>query len=101
MMLAFIVKIMLHYIKHYITFVIKDPAISKTEGYKPYDDGIKEDIFIKDSEGDVLVGQVWPGETVYPDFFNPKTKDYWVSHIKEFYETQAKFDGLWIVSIFM
>ena len=78
--------------------MFQDPAIKTMKGYKPYDDGVREDIFIKDENGDILEGQVWPGKTAYPDFFNPNTSLYWFNQIKEFHE-KFHFDGLWIVSI--
>lgn len=42
--------------------------------------------------------QVWPGQTVYPDFFHPKAFDYWYQLVSDFIKILA-FDGLWIVSI--
>ncbi|KAG2781014.1 hypothetical protein Pcac1_g9204 [Phytophthora cactorum] len=37
------------------------------------------DIFIKDTSGKPYLGQVWPGPTVFPDFFHPNVKSYWAS----------------------
>lgn len=81
---------------HYILML--DPAISSSQqqGYKPYDDGIANDVFVKDYQGNNLQGVVWPGNTVFPDFFKPNTSDYWYNQIKEFYDNTIKFDGLWI-----
>ena len=70
------------------------------------------DIFIKDSDGKPIVGtvrysvvkllsykasyQVWPGKTVFPDFFHPQGPAYWEQQVKAFHDKVA-FDGLWIV----
>lgn len=78
---------------HYI--LMTDPAISTTTGYEPYDDGVENNIFIKDDKDKILVGKVWPGDTAFPDFFNPNTSIYWHKHISNFHEL-IKFDGLWI-----
>ncbi|XP_033641301.1 lysosomal alpha-glucosidase-like isoform X2 [Asterias rubens] len=81
---------------HFIPIV--DPAISSTQApgtYSPYDAGIVGDVFVKNSSGNPLVGKVWPGETVFPDFFNEKTKSWWFDQIKDFH-AQIHFDGIWI-----
>ncbi|XP_064599991.1 lysosomal alpha-glucosidase-like isoform X2 [Liolophura sinensis] len=81
---------------HYIMIV--DPAISvnQTPGsYPPYDVGLQMDIFVKDSQGRPLKGQMWPGVTVWPDFSNPQTHSYWTAMVQQFHST-VKFDGMWI-----
>lgn len=79
---------------HYI--LMTDPAISSTQqGYAPYDDGIKADIFIKDDNNEILIGKVWPGLTAFPDFFHPNISEYWFNQINNFHQ-QINFDGMWI-----
>ncbi|XP_060067005.1 lysosomal alpha-glucosidase-like [Ylistrum balloti] len=81
---------------HYI--MILDPGISDTQkpgSYMPYDLGTKMDIFIKDSSGKPLVGKVWPGNTLFPDFTHPLASEYWTEVVKEFHDKVA-FDGIWI-----
>ncbi|VDI02413.1 lysosomal alpha-glucosidase [Mytilus galloprovincialis] len=80
---------------HYI--MIMDPGISnKSPGnYGPYDLGIKMDIFIKDSQGKPLIGKVWPGDVVFPDFTNNRSFDYWTQFVKSFHD-KVQFDGMWI-----
>eukprot|EP00118_Oscarella_pearsei_P007834 m.39311 g.39311 ORF g.39311 m.39311 type:complete len:667 (+) comp32704_c0_seq8:17-2017(+) len=81
---------------HYI--MITDPGISnsqKSGTYPPYDDGLKMDVFIKDANGKPIVGMVWPGATVFPDFFHPEASAYWQQQIKAFH-SQVAFDGIWI-----
>lgn len=53
-----------------------------------------EDIFIKDQEGKVLVGQVWAVDAAFPDFFNPKTSGWWSKWLTNFHNEIA-FDGVW------
>ena len=46
----------------------------------------------------ILLIQVWPnGETVFPDFFNPRTQTWWEQCIVKHHDV-VPFDGLWIVS---
>ncbi|KAM3922289.1 lysosomal alpha-glucosidase-like [Leptodactylus fuscus] len=78
--------------------MIVDPAISTTGPpgtYLPYDDGLKRDVFIKNATGQPLVGKVWPGLTVFPDFTNPETFHWWYDMVQSFHE-QVPFDGMWI-----
>lgn len=41
--------------------------------------------------------QVWPGNTVFPDFTHPSAQKYWTSLVSEFHN-KVPFDGMWIVS---
>ena len=78
--------------------IMADPAISSTQPkgkYKPFDDGIKMDIFIKDYKGDILIGKVWPGKTAFPDFFHPNAFNYWLAQAQDFHK-KIPFDGLWL-----
>ncbi|XP_055509928.1 lysosomal alpha-glucosidase-like isoform X1 [Leucoraja erinacea] len=78
--------------------MIVDPGISSAETpgkYKPYDDGVKRGVFIKNETGQPLIGQVWPGPTAFPDFTNPETQAWWYENVKEFH-AQVPFDGIWI-----
>ena len=82
----------------YIYLYVKDPAISTTNGYSPYENGLENGVFIKSVDSDQpLVGKVWPGETVYPDFTNPNTTKWWTRLASDFH-SKIPFDGLWIVS---
>ncbi|KAG9473611.1 hypothetical protein GDO78_004094, partial [Eleutherodactylus coqui] len=78
--------------------MIVDPAISSTGdsgSYPPYDDGLKRGVFIKNATGQPIVGKVWPGLTVFPDFTNPETFHWWYDMVKNFHD-QIPFDGMWI-----
>jgi len=79
---------------HYV--LMADPAIgSAHQGYEPYDDGVQKDIFIKNQDGSILQGVVWPGKTAFPDFFHPNISEYWYTHINNFHKV-IDYDGLWI-----
>jgi alpha-glucosidase len=58
----------------------KDPG----HGYVPYDSGIKNDVFVKNPDGSIFVGIVWPGESVFPDFTLTKVRDWWGTLYKDF-----------------
>lgn len=78
--------------------MILDPGISSTQpegSYRPFDEGVKRGVFIKDAEGKTLIGKVWPGLTAYPDFSDEVTHEWWYDNLKMFHNKVA-FDGLWI-----
>uniref|UniRef100_A0A4W4FQF6 P-type domain-containing protein n=1 Tax=Electrophorus electricus TaxID=8005 RepID=A0A4W4FQF6_ELEEL len=82
--------------QHYV--MILDPGISSTQpagSYWPFDEGIRKDIFINNSSGDLLIGKVWPGLTAFPDFSNPDTHEWWYQNLQKFH-SKVPFDGLWI-----
>ncbi|XP_075583620.1 maltase-glucoamylase-like [Pelecanus crispus] len=81
--------------------IILDPAIS-TEAlaggspYQAYERGQSKKVWVNESDGVTpLVGEVWPGRTVFPDFTNPDCTSWWVEECKKFYK-QVPYDGIWI-----
>ncbi|ETL39223.1 hypothetical protein L916_09388 [Phytophthora nicotianae] len=74
---------------------IIDPGIPDDTNDYAYTKGLSMDIFIKDTSGKPYLGQVWPGPTVFPDFFHPDAKSYWGEQIQLMYKSY-NFDGLWI-----
>ncbi|XP_077865950.1 lysosomal alpha-glucosidase-like, partial [Saccoglossus kowalevskii] len=82
--------------QHYVNII--DPGISNQQpkgSYAPYDDGLSIGAFITFANGSLVKGQVWPGETVYPDFTNPVTKVWWTAEAKAYHD-KINYDGLWI-----
>uniref|UniRef100_A0AAY4C5J9 Glucosidase, alpha n=1 Tax=Denticeps clupeoides TaxID=299321 RepID=A0AAY4C5J9_9TELE len=75
-----------------------DPGISSTQppgSYWPFDEGLKRGVFINDSDGNTLIGKVWPGLTAFPDFSSPDTQEWWFNNLQRFY-SQVPFNGVWI-----
>uniref|UniRef100_A0A669BLK2 alpha-glucosidase n=1 Tax=Oreochromis niloticus TaxID=8128 RepID=A0A669BLK2_ORENI len=81
--------------------LILDPAIatSKRVGdapYESYDRGTAKNAWVTESDGKTpLIGEVWPGETVFPDYTNPNCIDWWVDEYERF-SKEVKHDALWI-----
>jgi len=61
-----------------------DPGIKVEQGYQAYEDGVREDVFIKYPDGSYYTGQVWPGWCHFPDFTNPKTRKWWKEQFKSY-----------------
>ncbi len=64
---------------HFHVVVITDLHVAKlpNTGYGPYDSGAAGDHFVKNPDGSTYVGTVWPGDSVFPEFTRPKTRDWW------------------------
>ena len=75
------------------TVVIIDPGIKTQAGYKPYEDGVKENVFLKYPDGTNYTGQVWPGWCHFPDFTMPKGRKWWGSNFKDLVNTGV--EGFW------
>jgi alpha-glucosidase (family GH31 glycosyl hydrolase) len=53
-------------------------------------------IFIKSNyTKEALIGKVWPGKTVFPDFFNPKIDQFWKKGLEDYHKL-VEFDGIWL-----
>jgi alpha-glucosidase len=63
---------------------IADLHIKKLAGYKPYDEGLAGDHFVKNPDGTPYVGDVWPGPSVFPDFTRPATRKWWGTLFTDF-----------------
>ncbi len=66
--------------------MITDLHVAKVanEGYAPYDSGSAADIFVKNPDGSVFTGPVWPGPAVFPDFSRAVARQWWGEQYREF-----------------
>ncbi|XP_036086678.1 probable maltase-glucoamylase 2 isoform X5 [Rousettus aegyptiacus] len=74
--------------------IIMNPGILNDSDYQPFTNGSKKRIWILGDNG-FVVGQGYPGWTVFPDFSNPDGIQWWREQFQEFYKT-LEFDGVWI-----
>ncbi|KAJ5899750.1 hypothetical protein N7495_004494 [Penicillium taxi] len=85
--------------RHYIPIVdsalyIPNPH-NESDVYATYSRGAYDDIFLKNPDGTVYIGAVWPGYTVFTDWHNPKASDFWANELVTWHQNVA-FDGIWI-----
>ncbi len=66
------------------TVVMIDPGIKVDRDYWVYNEAVKNDYFCKRGDGPYMRGKVWPGECNFPDFTNPKVREWWAELYKEF-----------------
>ncbi len=73
--------------------VMCDPGIKVESGYKTYDEGVRNEVFLKYPDGTNYSGQVWPGWCHFPDFTNPMTRQWWKEQFKEYIDLGV--EGFW------
>ena len=56
---------------------IVDPGVKHDPGYAVFDEGLARDLFCRTAEGELYLGQVWPGETAFPDFATEAARNWW------------------------
>ncbi|WP_338675367.1 TIM-barrel domain-containing protein [Streptomyces sp. SCSIO 30461] len=72
---------------------IVDPAVKEEPGNAVYESGSAADAFVRDTRGRRVRGVVWPGECVYPDFTDPRVRDWWGGLYAE--RLAQGFAGVW------
>ena len=62
-------------------------------GYRPYDEGAAANLFVHNADGSVYVGNVWPGDSVFPDFTWAPARAWWGTLYRDF--VAAGVAGFW------
>ena len=75
------------------TTVIVDPGIKIAPGAVAYEKGLKEDVYVKYSDGKNYAGQVWPGWCNFTDFTSEKGRNFWRNQMKFFSDNGVS--GIW------
>ncbi|MEG4589979.1 glycoside hydrolase family 31 protein [Microcoleus sp. MOSTC5] len=61
--------------------------------YQVFDEGLKNDYFIRKTNGQLFHGYVWPDKAVFPDFMRPEVRDWWGNLQKSL--TDIGVAGIW------
>ena len=82
---------------HLVTILDGHPPALK--GYAPYDSGIAGNYFVKNPDGSVFEGPVWPSQagehpnSVFPDFSKPSVREWWGNLYKSLLDLGVA--GIW------
>ncbi len=72
---------------------IVDPGVKHEPGYWVFDSAVKRDVLCRTEGGAVYIGQVWPGDTAFPDFVTEEARTWWgelnAAHV------QSGLAGIW------
>lgn len=72
---------------------IVDPGVKEDPEYSIYQEGVRENHFCKYLEGNIYFGDVWPGNSAFPDFTSTKVRKWWGEKHK-FY-ADLGIHGIW------
>ncbi len=56
---------------------IIDPGVKYDPGYWVFDQALERNVLCTTEGGDVYIGQVWPGNTAFPDFVTDEGRAWW------------------------
>ncbi|KAH8977329.1 glycosyl hydrolases family 31-domain-containing protein [Lactarius hatsudake] len=84
--------------QYYIPIVHGYAALvtNETDVYDPFTRGTELDVFIRNPDQSVFIGQVWPGYTVFPDWFSPNVELWWMEALRNWSLLGVEFSGLWL-----
>ncbi|NUO44452.1 MAG: glycosyl hydrolase [Streptomyces sp.] len=72
---------------------IVDPAVRAEPGNAVYESGTVVDAFVRDAAGQLVRGEAWAGESVFPDFTHARVREWWGGLYKE--RLAQGFSGFW------
>lgn len=72
---------------------IIDAGVKIEKDYDIYEEGIKNDYFVKDENGKPFVAAVWPGKVHFPDFLNPDARVWFGEKYKKLIDLGV--EGFW------
>jgi alpha-glucosidase len=73
--------------------VIMDPGIKQDSSYSTFTSGLAGDHFLKYKNGNLYLGDVWPGTCAFPDFSRESTRKWWGDEMKTYRATGIR--GWW------
>ena len=63
--------------KGFRTITIIDPGVKHDPGYGVFDQAVEREVLCRTEGGDIYIGQVWPGNTAFPDFATQEAREWW------------------------
>ncbi len=74
---------------------IVDPGVKyePEADYAVFDEGMTQDWFVRDANGKLVHGYVWPDKAVFPDFLRPAVRQWWADQHRAL--TDVGVAGIW------
>ena len=66
-----------HYIPMFDAGIYVPNPNNASDIYEIFHNGNESDSFLKNPDGSLYIGSVWPGFTAFPDFLAPKSQEFW------------------------
>ncbi len=73
--------------------LIVDPGVKADRKYRVFREGLEKGMFCRYPDGKVFIGPVWPGNSAFPDFTDPRVRAWWGDLHRELVEMGV--DGFW------
>ncbi len=80
--------------EHFNVVAIVDPGIKQDPDYHVFADGVESGAFCRTARHELFIDEVWPGDSVFPDFLKQETRAWWAKHIKFYVDNGV--EGLWL-----
>lgn len=86
--------------QHYVPIVDAaiyhpNPNNETDQKYLVFFDGQDQDVFLKNPDGSLYIGAVWPGYSVFPDFLANNTYSWWKDALED-WRDNVQYDGIWL-----
>ncbi|MCG8350562.1 MAG: DUF4968 domain-containing protein [Chloroflexales bacterium] len=75
------------------TVTIIDPGVKVDPAYAVYRQGLEQDCFIRQANGEVFHGYVWPDDSAFPDFMRSEVRQWWANLQKSLID--QGISGIW------
>lgn len=72
---------------------IVDPGVKADRKYWVFKEGFRREMFCRYPDGRLFIGPVWPGNCAFPDFTDPRVREWWGDLHRELVEIGV--DGIW------
>jgi alpha-glucosidase (family GH31 glycosyl hydrolase) len=79
----------------YVPIIDAGIAVRPWTHYPAYDSGVEQKVFMRINDGQTFIGQVWPNDAAYPDFFNTNANNWWSNEL-DLFNQNVKVDGIWL-----
>ena len=76
------------------TVVMIDPGIREDDEYHVYKEGVENNYFCRRTDGELMLGPVWPPNCGFPDYTKPEVRDWWGDLYEELYNENG-ISGFW------
>lgn len=70
-----------------------NPGVKNEAGYFVRDQMVSQGLYVRNADGSMFTGEVWPGVCVFPDFTRADTRAWWGTLYKDF--MAMGIDGVW------
>lgn len=75
---------------------VVDPHVKRASGWDLYEEGLSADVYVKKADGStVYEGWCWPGSSVWPDFIDPRVRDWYARRFLSYEGSRANNTFTW------